>query len=347
MTLHFPTVGMTAALVLAPLLSGAAAGQGVADLYRIQEAASQTHMEYHHVSLPKGKEMLLGDLKGPGKVTYWYITDDSGGKFYPGLVLKVFWDSRDSQDGRDGQAEPSIHVPLADFFGAVGGHTIDYQSAPMQIQHFCYMCCLPMPFSTSARFVLANDGDRDYSGSMAYAIDYEQGRQYAAEKSRLCCAWRRSNAVKNGLHTILDVTGRGHYVGNFLQVRTRFAGWWGEGDTIFRLDGKKITHTPGTEDEYGACWGFGNTYSYLYSGYLQNEKGQNRMYRWYVGNPVRFRESLKVQIQNQHTDGTPTTSDADDYTSVAFWYQEGPARGVALQPFAERTAPSKAGAGKP
>ena len=55
----------------------------------------------------------------------------------------------------------------------------------------------------------------------------------------------------------------------------------------------KITHSPGTEDEYGACWGFGNTYSYLYCGYLQNDKGRNRMYRWYLSNPVRFQESLQ------------------------------------------------------
>jgi hypothetical protein len=119
----------------------------------------------------------------------------------------------------------------------------------------------------------------------------------------------------------------------------------GEGDTIFHLNGKKVTHSPGTEDEYGSCWDFGNTYSYLDSGYLENDKGQNRMYRWYLTNPVRFRESLKVEIQNQHNNGTPTTDDADDYTSIAYWYQDGP-HSTPLQAFAERTAASKAGAGK-
>jgi hypothetical protein len=328
---------IVAALALSGLLASPAIGQGLHDLYRIRDGVSETHMEYHEVKLPAGKETVLGDLKGPGKITYWYITDDSNGKFYPGLVLKVFW---------DGEAEPSVHVPLSDFFGAIGGRTIDYQSVPMQIEHLCYMCYLPMPFSQRARFVLANDGDRDYRQSMAWGIDYEQGRQFAGEKSRLCCAWRRSNPTKDGIHAILDVRGRGHYVGNFLQVHTKFGGWWGEGDTIFHRDGKKITHTPGTEDEYGACWGFGNTYSYLYSGYLQNDKGNNRMYRWYLANPVRFRESLKVEIQNQHDNGTPTTTDADDYSSIAYWYQESPRQAVSLQPYAERAAPSKAGVGK-
>jgi hypothetical protein len=44
---------------------------------------------------------------------------------------------------------------------------VDYQSAVMQINHACFMCYLPMPFSQSARFVLANDGDRDYSRVLA------------------------------------------------------------------------------------------------------------------------------------------------------------------------------------
>ena len=70
------------------------------------------------------------------------------------------------------------------------------------------------------------------------------------------------------------------------------------------------------------------------------------MYRWYLPNPVRFRESLKVEIQNQHDNGTPTTTDADDYTSIAYWYQESPKKAVSLQPYAERTAASKARGGK-
>jgi Protein of unknown function (DUF2961) len=100
------------------------------------------------------------------------------------LVLRVFWDD---------ESEPSILAPLSDFFGAVGGKTIDYQSAPIQINHFCYMCYLPMPFAKRARFLLSNDGTNDYEQSVAYGIDYEHGQEFANEASRLHCAWRRSN----------------------------------------------------------------------------------------------------------------------------------------------------------
>ena len=309
-----------------------AQAQGLQNLHRITASVFNSHVEYHQINIPKGREVTLTDLAGPGKVTYWYITDDEGGKWYPGLVLKVFWDD---------ETEPSILVPLSDFFGAIGGRTIDYQSAPMQINHLCYMCYLPMPFSKRARFVIANDGNRDFSQNVAYGIDYEQGQEYAEEQSRLHCVWRRSNPTKDAMHPLLGVRGHGHYIGNFLQVHSNYGGWWGEGDTIFVVDGTTITHTPGTEDEYGACWGFGHLYSYLYSGYLMDDKGDHRMYRWYLANPVRFEKSLRVEIRNQHWNNGRTPG-RDDYTSVAFWYQAEPHAAITLPPFAERTAPTRA-----
>lgn len=330
-------VRLAVLLVLGRWQPAPARAQELHDLYRLSENSFDSHVEYHDLKIPKGAEATLADLRGPGKVTYWYITDNSEGKWYPGLVLKVYWDD---------EPQPSILVPLSDFFGAMGGKTIDYQSAPMQITHFCYVCRLPMPFSKRARFILANDGERDYAQAIAYGIDYERGQEYELERSRLHCAWRRSNPTENALHTILEARGRGHYVGNFLQVHTNFKDWWGEGDTIFHVDGKAITHTPGTEDEYGSCWGFGSLYAQPWLGHLQDEKGDNRMYRWYLTDPVRFAASLKVEIQNQHPGGAYSfdrqAPSRDDYTSVAFWYQTEPHQAIGLQPFAERTAPTRA-----
>lgn len=302
------------------------------DIYRISDAVFDSHVEYHKFDIPKGKEVPLAELKGPGKTTFFYITDDSGGNLYQGLVLKIFW---------DGEKEPSVNVPLWDFFNVFEGKTIDYQSRLSAINHMCYMNSIPMPFSESARFILVNDGDRDYSQVIAYGIDYEKSDVYANEKSRLHCAWRRSNPTSASLHTFFETTGTGHYIGNFLHVHSRYGDWWGEGDTIFHVDGKAITHTPGTEDEYGSCWAFERTFSYLDLGYIQMEGGKNRMYRWYFANPVRFKDSLKVEIQNQRWQNHQQVPSTDDFMSVAFWYQD-PARGVMLQPYAERVAPSKA-----
>jgi hypothetical protein len=311
----------------------------VSDLYRITNGTFGSHVEYHNIDIPPGKEVVLADLAGPAKITYFYFTDsshfhptDGSGMLYAGLVLKVYWDNA---------AEPSIRVPLWDFFGAFGQKPIEYQSMPMQINHYNYMCYLPMPFSGHARLVLENDGDEEYSRSVAYGVDFDRNPAFAAETSRLHAAWKRSNPTHEGMHTLLEVNGRGQYIGNFLQVDTKFQDWWGEGDTIFSVDGTHITHSPGTEDEYGSCWGFDHTYSYIYSGYLQMEGGLNRMYRWYLANPVRFQKSLKVEIQNQRAEGGGQVPSRDDYSSVAYWYQEGAHAAPPLPAYAERVAPSR------
>jgi hypothetical protein len=326
-----------AALILG--LAPKVATAQVNDIYHITNGTFGSHVEYHNIDLLPGKEVILADLAGPGKITYFYFTDSShmrptqgSGSFYAGLILKVYW---------DGAAEPSIRVPLWDFFGAFGHEPIDYQSVPMQINHYNFMCYLPMPFSTHAKLVLENDGDIEYSRSVAYGVDYDRDPVFATETSHLHALWNRSNPTKDGMHTLLDITGRGQYIGNFLEVDSKYKGWWGEGDTIFHVDGEAMTHTPGTEDEYGSCWGFEHTYQYIYSGYLQMQGGLNRMYRWYLANPVRFQKSLKVEIQNQRFDSGSQVPSRDDYTSVAFWYQDGAHAAPQLPAFSERIAPSR------
>jgi hypothetical protein len=311
----------------------------VNDVFRITNGTFGSHVEYHNIDVPPGKEFVLADFAGPGKITYFYYTDDSNfhasngsGALYAGLVLKVYWDNA---------AEPSIRVPLWAFFGAFNHKAIEYQSLPMQINHYNFMCYLPMPFSRHARLVLANDGDEEYIRSVAYGVDYESDAAFATEKSRLHAAWNRSNPTRDGMHRLLEVTGKGQYIGNFLQVDTKYPDWWGEGDTIFHVDGNATTHTPGTEDEYGSCWGFGHTYSYMYSGYIQMDEGKNRMYRWYLANPVRFQKSLDVDIQNQRVAGGEQVPSHDDYTSVTFWYQEGVHPAPPLAPYKERIAPNR------
>ena len=203
---HVATAFTNFALILAVaslaiILQSNVTAQTTSDLYHITGGVTRSQMDFRQITVPKGGEQSLADFKGPGKVTYFYITDDTVGRWYPGLVLKVFWDD---------ETDPGIQVPLADFFGAMGSRAVDYQSAPMQINHACFMSYLPMPCSKRARFVLANDGDRDYSQKVAYGVDFEAGAAYASETSRLHCEWRRSNPVTNGLHTIMETSVRGN-----------------------------------------------------------------------------------------------------------------------------------------
>jgi hypothetical protein len=80
-------VDVVATLMLCSLLVSAAAAQQVSDLYHVRDAVSQTYVEYHKVTIPKGKEVVLADLKGPAKIQDIY-------EFGPGaddFTSVAFW----------------------------------------------------------------------------------------------------------------------------------------------------------------------------------------------------------------------------------------------------------------
>ena len=74
---------------------------------------------------------------------------------------------------------------------------------------------------------------------------------------------------------------------------------------------------------------------------VQMETGKNRLYRWYIPDPVRFQHSLRVDMQNQRALYGKQVDSSDDYTTVAFWYQEGAHAAPQLMPYADRIAASK------
>jgi hypothetical protein len=312
-------------------------GQILDDLYKHKGGVSRNSIQYEVQTIEPGKEIVLAKIEGAGLITYFYITDNSQGNIYQGLVLKIYW---------DGSKEPSVNVPLADFFGAIKGKAIDYESMLMQINHYCYMSYIPMPFSHGACIILKNDGDSVYKRIVAYNIDYIKDSTFKNNDMRFHCYWNRSNPT-HGRHELLNIKGDGHYIGNFLQVSTKSKKWWGEGDTDFMIDGEPVKHTPGTEDEYGACWEFGHKYTFMYSGYIENINGENRMYRWYLANPIVFKNQLSVTIQNNYVKPGSVFNLAkqdeanDDYRSIAYWYQRG-IQTSHLQLFHERTDTSKA-----
>src|SRR5580704_12922399 len=165
--------------------------QSLSDIYSVTGGISNAKVESHDYQIKPGEESLLGDLEGPGKITYFYITDDSlfhrtdtTGFAYPGLILRVYWDGND---------KPSINVPLWGFFGNFNRESIEYASLTMSVTRWNNNCYLPMPFSKHARFSLLNDGDQVYSRSVAFGICSERDEKFATETSRLHATWSRSN----------------------------------------------------------------------------------------------------------------------------------------------------------
>jgi len=136
-------------------------------------------------------------------------------------------------------------------------------------------------------------------------------------------------------YLLADLAGRGHYVGTVQSVYHSSAGWYGEGDDFFFIDGAKEPQLrgTGTEDYFCDGWGFrqqdGPFYGTpLWEGY--NTGDRSSAYRWHIPDPVTFKKSLRVEIEHKGSQTFPDGKvdgfiERDDLmSSVAFWYQTEP-----------------------
>jgi hypothetical protein len=195
-----------------------------------------------------------------------------------------------------------------------------------------------------------------------YHVDYEQYEQPPQETvGRFHAQWRRENPCKNVVpwagrwgiwdgvnltgennYTILEAEGKGVYVGFMLNVDNIRGGWWGEGDDMIFIDGDAwppSIHGTGTEEIFGG--GVCPTIEYAgpYCGFhLINNKdgkpwlGKSAMYRFFLPDPIRFSRSIRATIEHGHNNDF-----ANDYSSVAFWYQLEPHKPFpALLPLSQR-----------
>ncbi len=306
------------------------------------------------IELAPGETATLATLSGPGCINRLYVILRSLDAFYlRKLVLRAFW---------DGEATPSVEVPFGDYFGNTNGKLCYFSSLALAVNPGGYgpnaadgfNCFLPMPFESSARIELENQGDMPVPRCW-YHIDYEEMVSLSSDVGRLHAQWRRENptvadpqppghwAGKNitgrGNYVVLDAAGRGNFVGFVLGVDNSCGDWWGEGDDMIFIDGEgwpPSLHGTGTEEIFGggACPNvpYAGAYMGIHQISDQMWAGKNGMYRFFVNDPIRFERSIRVTIEHGHNNDL-----ANDYTSVAFWYQREPhAEFPPLAPMSQR-----------
>lgn len=328
--------------------------------------------------VPSGETAELGAIEGPGCVKHWWVTTMTLPNDPDELVksvLRMYW---------DGESHPSVEVPLGDFFGLGFGRRRNFSSLPLQMSPEdgkSMNCWFPMPFDAGARFTLENQGTS--AVVFYYYVDYEAYAALEPGLGRFHAQWRRTNPTAGlarekgwtrkdyrlderrpagaGLgfgapwsepnltgernYTILDVRGRGQYVGCVLNVdvfERQVNDWYGEGDDMIFVDGDAWPprlHGTGTEDYFNTAFCPTQEFSAPYHGLTLYSGtpdwpwgGKNSMYRFHVEDPIRFRESIRVTIETGHANAL-----ANDCSSTAYWYQEGRSDPLpALPPVAAR-----------
>ena len=337
------------------------------------------------VLVAPGATVELGRIAGAGCVKHIWVTTmaiPAEEHELCSLVLRMFW---------DGEASPSVESPLGDFFGIGFGLHRNFVSLPLQMspQDGRGMnCWFPMPFAEGARFEIENQGAR--TRIFFFYIDYEEYPRLDGDLARFHAAWNRNprtagtarekgyaeddyatiekrlagpwaepnlDAARN--YTILDVRGRGQYVGCVLNVdvfERQLNDWYGEGDDMIFIDDElddpagqareeramrwpPRLHGTGTEDYFNTAFCPQQEYCAPYHGltvYSGTPEwpwgGKNSMYRFHIEDPIRFEKSIRVTIETGHDNAL-----ANDYSSTAYWYQQGRSDALpALPPLAER-----------
>lgn len=271
------------------------------------------------LKLDPGESRTIWEYKGAGIVRRFWVTiaPRSDKEIHRQLILQMYW---------DGETTPSVVAPIGDFFGVGFGEQKDYQSLPLNEISGGYNCYWAMPFHKSARWTLTNLSSKKVD-AFYHNIDFTAYDRLPKEMLHFHAQWRRENPTTPGKnYTILDATGRGHFVGVALFMQNRKGRGLGflEGDEMIYLDGEEkpsIIGT-GTEDYFSSGWYYDRgEYGAPYHGInlKDTQNGRISTYRWHIEDAMPFQKSIRVTVEHGNEN-----DHEGDYSSVAYWYQTEP-----------------------
>ena len=291
------------------------------------------------ITLPKKSVTTLAEIEGSGSITHIWITVSEIA--YRNCVLCMYWDNED---------EPSVEVPVGDFFCCGHGMRARINALPISVNPSGgFNSYFPMSFKKSCKITIENCHTEDIGGFF-YQFDYMLC-DIPDNMAYFHAQWRRSMTMREyPEHIILDgVLGKGHYAGVYLAWEQMSNGWWGEGELKCYIDQDDEYPTycgTGTEDYFGGAWGFGDTFTTPFLGYPFWKKGdgseipKHGLYRFHIMDPIRFEKEIKVTIQalGWYPNGKfePLT---DDIASTVYWYQTHPHKKFPAFPSVEARFP--------
>ncbi|MBN2308951.1 MAG: DUF2961 domain-containing protein [Candidatus Hydrogenedentes bacterium] len=229
------------------------------------------------------------------------------------LALQIRW---------DGEKEPSVWAPFADFFGTAAGPNV-YRSLPMgHTDGGWWYSHWYMPFAKRAVVELVNDGDVPRSARLK--IVHAPLTADPADLGRFHAKWHRDAFLPKEPERAIDwpmviTEGRGRFCGVNLHVWNPEGGWWGEGDEKFFVDGEVFPSTFGTgsEDYFGYAWGNPTLFARAYHNQTISmaNRGHISVNRWHITDNVPFQTSFAGCIEKYFPNDRPCL-----FAATAYWY---------------------------
>lgn len=280
----------------------------------------------------------VAEISGAGSIQHIWMTPTGNWRF---SIIRFYWDD---------ETEPSVEVPVGDFFGMGWGQYAKLTSLAVNVNPgSAFNCYWPMPFRKKCRITLENIAAEDMI--LYYQVDYIL-TDVPADAAYFHAQFRRTNPLpyKQDYVLVDNIKGKGHYVGTYMAWGVHNNGWWGEGEIKFFMDGDdrfpSICGT-GTEDYFCGSYDFDTRkknaagvdlvnyteFNTPYAGLPQVIRGDGHynvmqrfgLYRWHINDPIRFEKDLRVTIQALGwREGGRYLPLQDDIASVVFWYQTEP-----------------------
>ncbi len=282
-----------------------------------------------YVKIQPGETFTMAEIDGSGAIQQIWMTPAGTFRY---SILRFYW---------DGETEPSVEVPVGDFFASGWGKFAQVSSLPVCVNPGSgFNCYWVMPFRKSCRITMENLDEKEMT--LYFQVNYTL-TEVPEDAAYFHAQFRRTNPVPyKDVYTIVDgIKGWGHFVGTYMCWGSNNKGWWGEGEIKFYMDGDKEFPTicgTGTEDYF--CGSYGFTVEGKYREFTTPHAGmpqvispdgqwqsQQRfgLYRWHIMDPVRFEKDLKITMQAlSWRSGGRYLPLQDDISSVAFWYQQEP-----------------------
>ncbi len=287
---------------------------------RMLSAPGEAAGRFEHVVFPAtgasgtlapGDSLVLLDLTGSGVVRRIRLDLASADPHWlRRIALRMHW---------DGEVEPSVHVPLGDFFGN-GYERHAYASLPMGVGSDGFFSYLPLPFARGARVVLENGTDLPVEG-VTFDADVEVEREPAGPVATFHALWSRDpRARPDRLHEVVDARGAGWFVGTILSAQGHDGTLaFLRGNGLFRVDGRTLDSASVAAYLGPGVAGDATVAGPLHGVVLRDDRGRLAAYRWHLADPIPFRSSFRLELQRGRAN-----REAAEYATVAYWYQTEP-----------------------
>ena len=289
-----------------------------------------------YIHIEPGQTFVLAEIEGSGAINHIWMTPAGN---YRLSILRFYWDDEE---------EPSVEVPVGDFFAAGwgNGNEPEIQSLAVCVNaRSGFNSYWQMPFRKKCKITMENLDEKKMT--LYYQVDYTL-TEVEEDAAYFHAQFRRVNPLpyKTDFTIIDGIKGKGQYVGTYISRGAFSEGWWGEGEIKFFIDGDTEFPTicgTGEEDYFCGSYGFEmrkgengrdiyTSFSSPYTGFYYIEDSQKSdylsrvgEYRWHITDPIRFEEDLRVTIQSLGwQSGGRYLHLEDDLSSVAYWYQAEP-----------------------